>query len=209
MTSHRVGPGAGFPLDFAVLTRPRVRSFSCAAPFPGTQPARAGRRGGTPAGPFQPRFFRPRQPLDVSLPLETTAPFRYPFSADRPGNYLTPGSTRSGRHTLLPLLPGALLRPATPVRGPARRLHRLRPPEGRGRALRLRLRRLPPAGGPVPCRLRRWPAAPLFSAPRPGRPPGLRAPAAARPERPAPADSRALHLAAGRRLRTRVAGIFL
>ena len=63
--------------------------------------------------------------------------------------------------------------------------------------------------GAVPCQLRRRPAAPLFSAPRPGPPPGPRAPAAARPERPAMADCRALGLAPGRRLRTRVAGLFL
>src|SRR6266849_9573310 len=55
----------------------------------------------------------------------------------------------------------------------------------------------------------RRPAAPLFSAPRPGPPPGPRAAAAARPERPAIADCGALGLAPGRRLRSRVAGIFL
>src|SRR6516162_4648506 len=134
--------------------------------------------------------------------------FRYPLSADRPGIHLTPGDAGCGRRTLLPLLPGALLCPAAPVRGPARRLHRPLPPEGRGPALRLRLRRLPPTGGAVPGPLRRRPAAPLFSAPRPG-PPGPRATAAAQAERPAIADCRALGLAPGRHLRTRVAGLFL
>src|SRR5262249_39282454 len=71
------------------------------------------------------------------------------------------------------------------------------------------LGRFPPAGGRLPCRLRGRAASPLFSAPRPGRPPGVRAAAAARPERPATADRRAFRLSSGRRLRTRVAGIFL
>src|SRR5262249_3913808 len=91
-----------------------------------------------------------------------------------------------GRLTLLPLLLGALLRRAAPVRGPARRLHRPLPPEGRGPALRLRLRRLPPTRGPVPGRLRRRTAAPLFGAPRPGRPPGPPPTSRARPGTPGP-----------------------
>src|SRR6516165_8372318 len=53
-------------------------------------------------------------------------------------------------------------------------------------------------------------AAPLFAEPRLGRPVGPATPAQpARPEEPARADSRQLSLAAGRRLRSRVAGVFL
>jgi hypothetical protein len=54
------------------------------------------------------------------------------------------------------------------------------------------------------------PGPPLFATPRRGRPRGCRpAPAPARPEQPATADCRQLSLAPGRRLRTRVAGLFL
>src|SRR5262249_58692053 len=49
----------------------------------------------------------------------------------------------------------------------------------------------------------------LCAAPRRGRRRALPAAIAARPERPATADRRALRLTPGRRLRTRVAGLFL
>src|SRR3954447_20438821 len=51
---------------------------------------------------------------------------------------------------------------------------------------------------------------PLFSAPRPGRPAGPRVPVSvAQPETPEVADRQQLDLGSGRRMPTRVAGIFL
>src|SRR5262249_55563789 len=100
-----------------------------------------------------------------------------------------------------------LCRPA-PVRGPALRLPRgLFAAAGRP-ALRLQLRRLPPTGPPVPVRLRGWPPAPLFAAARRGGPRALAPPPRA-PRIPSVADARVLQLAPGRRLRTRLAGLFL
>src|SRR3954447_7124916 len=82
-------------------------------------------------------------------------------------------------------------------------------PEGRGRSLRPRLRRLPPTGPPVPRHLRGWPVAPLF-APRPrGRPAIALPPPPGQPERPAVADCRVVSLTPGQRARTRFAGLFL
>src|SRR5207237_10893031 len=82
------------------------------------------------------------------------------------------------------------------------------PPEGCRPALRPQLRRLPPAGGPVPGRLRVRTVTPLFSARPRGRPPAApRSPA--QPECPAVADCRIRSLAPGYRASTRLAGLFL
>src|SRR6202165_4899343 len=116
--------------------------------------------------------------------------------------------SRYGRHTLSPLLPRAHQRYATPLRSTARRLRRWLPSEGCRRALRPQLRRLPPAGVPVPGCLHVRTAAPLFTARPRGRPPAApRSPG--QPERPAAADCRIRTLAPGYRASTRLAGLFL
>src|SRR6516165_4299571 len=115
---------------------------------------------------------------------------------------------RYGRHTLSPLLPPAHQRSAAPLRSTARRLRRWLPSEGCRRALRPQIRRLPPAGGPVPGRLRVRTATPLFTARPRGRPPvAPRSPG--QPECPTAADCRIRTLAPGYRASTRLAGLFL
>src|SRR5205807_10259044 len=99
----------------------------------------------------------------VSLPLSFGGRFTTAMAHTWEGRY--------GRHTLSPLLPPAYQRSAATLRSTARRLRRWLPSEGCRRALRPQLRCLPPAGVPVPGRLRVGTATPLFAARPRGRPP--------------------------------------
>src|SRR5262245_33444180 len=115
-----------------------------------------------------------------------------------------------GRHPLPPLLPGARPAPAAPLRCLARLLHRRPVPPTRRRAVRLHLPHRPLLGPRLPRRLPRRPGSPLFAEPRRGRPARTGNPGApAQPHEPATADARQLGLTPGRRLRSRVAGVFL
>src|SRR5262249_11255109 len=81
---------------------------------------------------------------------------------------------------------------------------------GRRATIRLPLRQPPQSGERLPCTLACWPGSPFFGNPLRGRPQraDFQQPLG-QPEIPATADCRQRALTPGRRLRTRVAGLFL
>ena len=184
---------------------------------PGRFGSWSGQTGGVVSGRFSSRVGRPPScGSDALLPGGGTKqggpsfPRRFPGSVRPASAAFAPGRTSSPAGSLpggscpkspntsraaamddsspARLLPAPLLPRPTPVRGPPRRLRRGPLPEGRRRALRLLLRRLPPArpassAPPSPTAAR----APLFDQPPTGRPPASNRPAPPGPtSRPSP-----------------------